>query len=105
ALAVAGVAALVVFGLTWHLMSEDIRVRRYAQLAIGFHLLVAFVAYWRGREPNAFWQFNRALFLRFLLAGLYAGVLYTGLTVALIAIDQLFKAHVSEKVYFRLWLW
>jgi hypothetical protein len=71
---------------------------------LGFHLFVAFLPYLRRNELNGFWQFNRALFLRFLTAMLYSQVLYAGLSIALVAIDKLLKIHVPPKSYLYLWI-
>lgn len=99
-----GVAALVGFALAWPHWTDALRFRRYAQLSIGFHLLVAFLPYLDGRESNGFWQFNRVLFLRFLSALLHSGVLFLGLVVALLALDKLFGIKVHGNTYMRLWL-
>ncbi|PIP55148.1 MAG: hypothetical protein COX07_01500 [Bacteroidetes bacterium CG23_combo_of_CG06-09_8_20_14_all_32_9] len=71
---------------------------------IGFHLLVSFSPFIGFRQHNAFWQFNKGLFLRFLLTLLYAGVLYTGISLAILAIDQLFNADIRPEWYLRLWI-
>jgi hypothetical protein len=104
-LAVVGALALVAFGFAWYHWSDPIRFRRYAQVSIGLHLMVAFLPYLRFGESNGFWQYNRSLFLRFLTAALYSSVLYVGLAVALLAIDKLFHVKISGTVYGRLWLW
>ncbi|HYM81335.1 MAG TPA: DUF4153 domain-containing protein, partial [Candidatus Limnocylindria bacterium] len=98
------IAILVAFGFAWPGWTPAVQVRRYAQLSIGFHLLVAFLPFLRGREPNGFWQFNRILFLRFCLSAVYSSVLFLGLVIALVAIDKLFKVSVAEVVYSRLWI-
>ncbi|UCH85111.1 MAG: DUF4153 domain-containing protein [Candidatus Latescibacterota bacterium] len=77
---------------------------RHLQLTAGLHLLVAFVPFVAPGLMNGFWQYNRALFLRFCLSALYSIVLFGGLSVALAAIDQLLGIKVAEKVYFRLWM-
>jgi hypothetical protein len=99
-----GVAALVTVALAWPHWTQTVRIRRYAQLSIAFHLLVAFLPWWDGRQPNAFWQYNRTLFLRFLSAGLHSSVLYVGLAVALLALDKLFGIKVHGTAYARLWM-
>lgn len=99
-----GVGALLGFALMWPQWTDPVRLRRYAQLSIAFHLLVAFLPYLSGREPNGFWQYNRALLLRFLGAALHSGVLYVGLAVAILALDQLFDLDFSRLTYIRLWL-
>jgi hypothetical protein len=99
----AGLAGLVGFGVAWHGWTDAIQLRRYLQVNIGLHLLVAFLPYARGGENNGFWQYNRTLFLRFLIAGLYAAVLFVGLSAALLAIDKLLKIAVPGNTYMRLW--
>jgi len=88
---------------------------RYALFSIGLHLMVAFSPFIAkgeihsvGQNPisngvNGFWQFNKTLFLRFLLSVLYSGVLYLGLALALLAIDKLFNADIKGERYGQLW--
>jgi hypothetical protein len=101
---IAGAVGLVGFALLWPQWTDAIQVRRYAQINIGLHLLVAFLPYLRPGESNGFWQYNRMLFLRFLTSALYSAVLYVGLVIALVAVNQLFKARISEKTYLHLWI-
>lgn len=76
---------------------------RYALFSTGLHLLVAFSPFIARGEVNGFWQFNKTLFLRFLLSILYSGVLYLGLSLALAAIDHLFGADIKWERYMQLW--
>ena len=76
---------------------------RYALFTTGLHLLVSFSPFIARGEINGFWQFNKTLFLRFLLSALYSGVLYLGLALALLAIDKLFNADVKWVRYMQLW--
>lgn len=76
-------------------------VTRILQLNLGLHLLAAFLPFTRGRH-NGFWQYNRTLFLRFLTSVLYSAVVYLGLALALLALDQLLGLPVPEQAY--LWL-
>ena len=78
-------------------------VIRFALFVIGLHLLVSFVPFIGQGHTNGFWQYNKSLFLRFLTASLYSGVLYIGLALALLAIDNLFKVEISSKIYTDLW--
>jgi hypothetical protein len=71
---------------------------------IAIHLIVSFAPFIGFIQSNGFWQFNKMLFLRFLLTALYAIVLYAGLSLALLAVDQLFKADIDGKVYMHLWI-
>ena len=75
---------------------------RFFHLDLGLHLLVAFLPFIGVPSENGFWQYNRTLFLRFLVSALYSTVLYTGLALALAALDQLFGVNVEGKTYVRL---
>ena len=104
ALNAGGIVLLLVFYLVWPGPERKHEVIRYLQLSAGLHLLVA-VAPFLGRPENrAFWQYNRRLFLGILRAAVFSAVLFVGLAVALVALDQLFGVDVSEKVYPRLWI-
>lgn len=67
--------------------------------AFAFHLLVAFAPFIDQEKVNGFWQFNKALFLRFLTSVLYSAVLYAGLAIALVAINGLFNADIRWQTY------
>lgn len=99
-----GTVALVAFFLAWPHWSETVRGLRYLQLAVAFHLLVAFFPFFGRDEPNALWQYNRILFLRFLIAALYAVTIFVGLALALVALDQLFGVDLPVDAYARLWM-
>ncbi len=77
---------------------------RFALFTIGLHLLLAFVPFMGHGEWNGFWQYNKILFLRILTAALYSSALFLGLALAILAVDQLFKTHLNEKVYGDLWI-
>ncbi len=100
------IAALVIplYWIGFAGWTDTIRATRFAQLAILFHLLVACLPFLGRREPNAFWQFNRRIFERFLLGGIYAAALFFGLALALVALDQLFGMDIPERTYARLWV-
>ena len=91
----------VYFGrLSW---SGPVDMLRYVQLSLAAHLLVAVAPYLRVREWNGFWQYNRSLLLRFLMAAVFSLVLYVGLTIALLAVDNLLGVNVEGETYFRMW--
>jgi hypothetical protein len=100
-LGVVALLAAVYFGrLAW---SEQVEALRYVQLSVAAHLLVAVGPYLRAHEWNGFWQYNRSLLLRFLMAAVFSLVLYVGLTIALLAVDNLLGVEVDGDTYFRLW--
>jgi hypothetical protein len=79
-----------------------VRFARYVQLGVAFHLLVAFLPFAGHDRPNAFWQYNRALFIRFLWAAASSATLWLGLSLALVAVDKLFGVDVPPEGYGRL---
>jgi len=104
ALALAGLAALAAVHASWDGWSKPVQFARYAELSVAFHLLVA-VAPFVGRGlPNAFWQYNRILFTRFLAAVVSSATLFLGLALALAALDKLFGVELPRTAYFRVWV-
>jgi len=102
-------AGVLVLALYFFWLPADIAdtyqkpVIRYILFFLGMHLLVAVLPYWGSDDMNGFWQYNKSLFLRFLTAVLYSGVLYVGLSVALLSIDQLFGVEIKGERYAELW--
>ncbi|MGH7495142.1 MAG: DUF4153 domain-containing protein [bacterium] len=76
---------------------------RFVLLNICLHALVAFAPFLGRNELNGFWQFNKTLFLRFLTAALYSSVLFLGLALALLAIENLFEVNIKGERYGQLW--
>lgn len=99
-----GFVVLVAFWASWPHWPEPVQVARYFELSVSFHLLAAFLPYAFVDEQNGFWQYNKALFIRFLMAGLFAAVLYGGLAIALAALDKLLGVDVPNEAYGRLWM-
>lgn len=81
---------------------EEKQIYRYGLLLIFAHLLAALAAFQQYKNIGGFWQYNKTLFLRFLLSALYSGVLFLGLVIALVAIDQLFNMDIDEIRYAEL---
>lgn len=99
--AVGLLVGLYIGRLSW---SEPVELLRYVQLSVAFHLLVAVSPYLGVREWNGFWQYNRSILLRFLMAAVFSVILYVGLAIALLAVDNLLGVDVDEDTYFRLWV-
>lgn len=98
-----GIAFLVLVYLLRPGWSDDVALSRFFQLALGLHLFVAVGPYLGVQEKNGFWQYNMTLFLRFLIAGVFAAVLYFGLSIALLAVENLFELDMDGDIYGRLW--
>lgn len=80
-------------------------ILRYFLLALAFHLLVSFAAFTDRNNINAFWHFNKTIFLRFLTGGLYSAVLFVGLAAALGSMNLLFNFKFEWDTFAILWVW
>jgi hypothetical protein len=78
---------------------------RFFLLSLALHLLVAFAAFTGKGQLQGFWQFNRSLFLRFLLSVQFGVVLFLGIAAAIGATNFLFNFHFEWDTYAILWAW
>lgn len=101
----AGIALvlLTAYGLSLPLDWREVDIIRFVQLNVGMHLLVALAPFLRGHETNGFWQFNLNLALRFVNAAFFSAVLFAGLAVALLALDNLLGLDVDDDLYLQMW--
>jgi hypothetical protein len=99
-----GIAVLVGFFFVWPGPEAAYETTRYLLLSAALHLTVAFLPFLGAEESLGFWQYNRRLFLGFLRAVVFSGVLFVGITIALASLDKLFGVHVVPQTYFRIWL-
>lgn len=77
---------------------------RYAIYNVIVHLFVSFLPFINSSSFNGFWQFNKAMFIRFWASVLYSGVLYLGLVLALGALHLLFDLHIREQLYLEIFI-
>src|SRR5690606_27016712 len=63
-------------------LKQESDILRFFLLVAAAHLLVSFAPFITAHRMNAFWQYNRHLFIRFLSGVLYSVVLYLGLAAA-----------------------
>lgn len=75
-----------------------------AALLVATHLSVSFLPFLKGHDSGAFWRYNKALFLRILLSGLYSAVLFAGIAIALAASNELFKLHIDGYQFGQVWV-
>jgi hypothetical protein len=78
---------------------------RFILLALAAHLSVSFAAYFGKGHINAFWQFNRVIFLRFLIGGIYSAALFIGLAAAVGSMNFLFNFNFDWDTFAILWVW
>ncbi len=96
--------ALAAYTLTLPDWWSPVVGRRHMQLTLGLHLLVAISPFIGRGELGGFWEFNKTLFIRILTGALYSVVLGVGLSIALLALDQLLGVNVPDLTYARLWI-
>ena len=101
---VAGLLGLVGFYFAWPGVERRYEAIRYLQLSAALHFAVAFLPFVGAPDSGAFWQYNRRLFLGFLRAFVFSGVLFFGIAIALGALDKLFGVKVEAEAYIRVWL-
>lgn len=78
---------------------------RFYLINADLHLLVAIAPFLFERNLlNAFWQYNKTLFIRIGVSAIYSSTIYIGLVIAIVCLDKLFNLRIDEKIYFQLWL-
>jgi len=102
-----GVALLVVYAFATPsdmLRAPLFHLFRFFAFGIGCCLLLSFLPFRHKGQGNGFWQFNRIMVFRIVLAGAFAMVLFSGLGLALAALDNLFGMEIPDQRYFELWI-
>jgi hypothetical protein len=69
---------------------------QWGLLLVGLHLLCAVIGFFRGPETRGFWQFNRQIFSRFILASTYTVILVAGMELAIYSADKLFNLKLNH---------
>lgn len=93
-----GLVIAFVFGFGEEI--TEVEAQQFIVLNIALHLMVSFAGFLpKAYNQEEFWEFNKQLFLRIITGGLYSGVLYGGLALAILATDKLFNADINEKTY------
>ncbi len=77
---------------------------RFSAFSVAGVLLLAALPFVRHGANIGFWQFNKTLVFRVILAEAFAVVLFSGLGLALAALDNLFGVDIPGKRYFELWI-
>lgn len=87
--------------------AEHLFFIRYALWAIGFILLVTFIAFLSGKNKErilAFWQYNRHLVYSAALTVIWAFAIWAGLSIAMASVDFLFNINIDGDRYAELWI-
>jgi hypothetical protein len=103
----AGIVFLIAYYI-W--LPEDlgiVDIIRFILFALGFHFLVSFTAFMNKdadhqQNIDAFWRFNKLFFIRILTSVLFSGVLFAGLSIAILSFNELFDANIKSNIYAQL---
>ncbi|WOC50877.1 ABC transporter permease [Bergeyella porcorum] len=99
--------ALLPMVLLYYILPDDeqlfTEVHRIIILVCGIlsHLLVAFVPFLGKNNEIRFWQYNKNLFINFILTGIFTGVLVGGLELAIAATDNLFELNLRDETFLK----
>lgn len=77
---------------------------RLGLFILSAHFAVAIAPFLGGGSLRGFWRYNQMLFVRFLTAVLYSATLFAGLSVAIVAIENLFNVHFDFDIYAKLFI-
>lgn len=75
---------------------------QFALFVLASHLGVSFSPFLSSGKLDQFWEYNKNLFLRILMSVLYSGALFVGLSIALLAIDNLLELEIRGEAYAQL---
>ena len=99
---------LILFYL--HLPNEDVFndnprfVIRFFLYSIAGHLFVLFAPFLFKWDKAAYWNYLKSAGFAIVRSGIFSGVLYLGLVVALLAVDALFDIRIDSDLYFQLFI-
>ena len=75
---------------------------RFVSTAIILHLIISVIPFLGPSSEEDFWEFNKHLFLRIFESALFSVIIFLGLSMAIVALDQLFELDVDGAWYGRL---
>lgn len=74
---------------------------RYSIFNLAIHLMVAFLPYIGSENQESFWNYNKNLFIRLVQGIYYSAVIFTGISLALLAINALFEVNIQGETYLQ----
>lgn len=78
---------------------------RYTVYFLALHLMVAFLPFLGKSETAAsFWNFNKNLFIRLVIALFFTNVISIGISLALAAVNELFKADIQPQTFAQMYI-
>lgn len=83
---------------------EQIHLPRYLGLLALAHLFVAAAPFLNRRLVADFWEYNKQLFANFVIGAVYTMILFSGLSLAVFAVKELFGLDIDNKIYAHLFV-
>lgn len=81
---------------------DTVQLPRFLGLWAAAHLLVAAAPYLNRLAVADFWEYNKQLFANFIVGAVYTFILNAGLSLALLAVNELFNLNIDGKMYVHL---
>ena len=104
------VVILLLILFYWHLPSVDKLddnpeyLTRFFLYLIGGHLFLLFAPFLKGWNKAAYWNYLKSVGTAIGRSGVFSGILYLGLVLALVAIDALFEVNIPGDYYGQLFV-
>ena len=104
------VIGILFLGLCWYWLNTKMEhfdyliLPKYLALLLVMHLAVAVAPFLNRRSVQSFWNYNRDLFANLVVGAAFTLILFIGLSLALLAIDQLFGVRIQDEWYVRLFV-
>ncbi len=101
---------LVTLALCWYFFNptapafEEVAMPQYVTLLVVAHLFVAVAPYLNVRSVRDFWEYNRELFANIIIGGVFTLILFAGLSLAILAVNELFNLNLDSRIYGRLFV-
>ncbi len=83
-------------------VSEHLDIPRYILLLFAAHLWLSFAPFLGNESVEDFWEYNKQLLGNLVIGAALTLVLYIGLCLAMLAVDNLFDIHIRDRAYARL---
>lgn len=77
---------------------------KYLIYNLALHLTVAFIPFLKKGKLESFWNYNKTLFIRIVLAVFFSQVISTGITLAFGAVTLLFDLKIDPKIYAEVYI-
>lgn len=84
--------------------SKVVKPIRFVSVLIFSHLLVSVAPYLRVGQVEDFWEYNKQIFVNWLFGAAYGLIIFLGIAVAFLAVDNLFGVHIEFDWYVEIFL-